>query len=274
MSTIGVSTTSFFPLGLEDSFRLSRDAGANGIEVMITNDPNTYDPRVLSFLSRRFSLPILSIHAPVLLLTHGVFGYHPSKKLERSAELAVQLDASTVVVHPPFRWQSIYSRIFADHVNEVEGRYGVRVAVENMFGWATSSLQVEAYSPGWNPGDLPVGNLTLDFSHAAMQNVNSRELAREWGTRLTHVHLCDGISPKEEFRLFDQHLLPGHGSQPVADTLADLGKRGFSGHIIAEVSTRSARNDEARVDMVGRSLDFSRAALTQGTPGLALADRA
>ena len=70
MSHVGVSTSSFFPLTLEDSFRLAQDAGADGVEVMITNDPQTYDPRVLDFLSRRFDLPILSVHAPVLLLTH------------------------------------------------------------------------------------------------------------------------------------------------------------------------------------------------------------
>jgi len=271
MSKIGVSTSSFFPLSLEDCFRLGREAGADGIEVMITNDPHTYDPRVLSFLSRRFSLPILSVHAPVLLLTHGVFGYNPAMKLEKSAQLAVQLDADTVVVHPPFRWQAAYSRVFARQVNDIETRYNVRVAVENMFGWSASSITFEAYSPGWNPGGLPVDHLTLDFSHAAMQDVSSLDLAREWGERLSHIHLCDGTSPKENFHLFDEHLLPGEGSQPVHHTLAALGRSGFTGHVIAEVSTRSAKSESARVDMVGRSLDFSRASLSEGRAELLLA---
>lgn len=264
MSHIGVSTSSFFPLSLEDSFRLSREAGADGVEVMITNDPNTYDPQVLQFLSKRFALPILSIHAPVLLLTQGVFGYNPAQKLERSAELAVQLDASTVVVHPPFRWQLAYSHVFAQHVGDVADRYGVRVAVENMFGWNFSSLSFEAYAPGWNPGELDVEHLTLDVSHAAMQGVSSHDLAREWGSRLAHIHLCDGTSPKDNFHLFDEHLLPGQGSQPVSETLETLGSRGFSGHVIAEVSTRAAKTDHQRVDMVGQSLDFSRDRLHLG----------
>jgi sugar phosphate isomerase/epimerase len=63
MNTVGVSTSSFFPLKLEDAFRLAKDAGADGVEVVITNDPQTYDPRVLDFLSHRFDLPILSIRA-------------------------------------------------------------------------------------------------------------------------------------------------------------------------------------------------------------------
>ena len=66
---------------------------------------------------------------PVLLLTQGGFGYDPSEKLHRSAELARMLGADTVVVHPPFRWQLGYSRIFADNVKDVAERHNVAVAV-------------------------------------------------------------------------------------------------------------------------------------------------
>jgi len=258
MSQVGVSTSSFFPLKLEDSFRLAEDAGADGVEVMITNDPQTYDPRVLDFLARRFDLPILSVHAPVLLLTQGVFGYDPSEKLHRSAELARMLGADTVVVHPPFRWQLAYSRIFADNVKDVAERHDVVVAVENMFGWCASRFTFEAYAPGWNPGDLDVPHLTLDFSHAAMQDVSALSLARQWGDRLAHIHLCDGTSPKENFHLFDEHLLPGQGSQPVAQTLETISQAGFCGHVIAEISTRNAGTEDYRVQMVKSSLDYAR----------------
>ncbi len=160
MYTIGVSTSSFFPHSLEDAFRLAKEAGAEGMEIMVTNAPETQDPRVLDFLSRRFDLPIVSIHAPVLLLTHGVFGYDPAQKLERSAELAVMLGADTVVVHPPFRWQVLYSRRFEKVVHDVADAHGVTIAVENMFGWAASSINIEAYAPSWNPGRLDLPSLT------------------------------------------------------------------------------------------------------------------
>ena len=264
MSQVGASTSSFFPLKLEDSFRLATEAGADGVEVMITNNPETYDPRVLDFLSRRFDIPILSVHAPVLLLTQGVFGYDPSEKLARSAELADMLGASTVVVHPPFRWQLAYSRIFADNVKDVADRHGVTVAVENMFGWCASRFVFEAYAPGWNPGELDVPHLTLDFSHAAMQDISALSLARQWGDRLAHIHLCDGTSPKENFHLFDEHLLPGQGTQPVAQTLEVISEAGFRGHVIAEVSTKNAVTDEQRVQMVKSSLDYARYYLAVG----------
>jgi sugar phosphate isomerase/epimerase len=264
MNKVGVSTSSFFPLGIEDAFRLARESGADGIEVMITNNPETYDAKGLAFLSRRFDVPILSIHAPVLLFTQGVFGFDPARKLHRSAELANELGAETVVVHPPFRWQFSYAHHFEALVNEVAMSHGVLVAVENMFGWCSSTLTVEAYAPSWNPGSLDVAALTLDFSHAAMQGVSSLRLAREWGDRLGHVHLCDGTNPKENFHLFDEHLLPGRGTQPVAQTLELVAAEGFHGHVIAEVSTRRASGEGARVRMVKTSLDYARYFLAVG----------
>ena len=91
-----------------------------------------------------------------------------------------------------------------------------------------------------------------------MQNVSALSLARQWGDRLAHIHLCDGTSPKENLHLFDEHLLPGQGSQPVAQTLETISQAGFSGHVIAEISTRNAGTEHYRVQMVKSSLDYAR----------------
>ena len=69
MISIGMSTSCAFPLGLEAAFRLGRLAGYDGIEVMVTNDSATQTAAPLLALSERYSMPILAIHAPVLLLT-------------------------------------------------------------------------------------------------------------------------------------------------------------------------------------------------------------
>jgi sugar phosphate isomerase/epimerase len=184
--------------------------------------------------------------------------------LERSAQLAVMVGATTVVVHPPFSWQLLYATRFEHVVTSVADNYGITVAVENMFGWCAGKFTMEAYAPSWDPGTLEVPSLTLDFSHAAMQGVSSLRLARQWGERLAHVHLCDGTSPKENFHLFDEHLLPGRGTQPVAETLEHLAHNGFSGHVIAEVSTGTATTDDQRVHMVKTSLDYARYYLAVG----------
>src|SRR4051812_4505753 len=74
MIRLGMSTSCVYPLSPEHAFRIARLAGLDGLEVMVTNDPVTQDPDALNALSERFGLPILSIHAPVLLLTTFVWG--------------------------------------------------------------------------------------------------------------------------------------------------------------------------------------------------------
>ncbi|PRC62704.1 hypothetical protein C6A85_01665, partial [Mycobacterium sp. ITM-2017-0098] len=69
--------------------------------------------------SKRYDVPVLSVHAPCLLISQRVWGANPIPKLERSVRAAEQLGAQTVVVHPPFRWQRRYAEGFSDQVAEL-----------------------------------------------------------------------------------------------------------------------------------------------------------
>ena len=97
MISIGMSTSCNFPMGVEQSFRLARLAGYDGLEVMVTTDPVTRDAESLRRLSDRYELPILSIHAPSLFLTQFVWGRDAEAKLQKSAQLAHDVGASAVV---------------------------------------------------------------------------------------------------------------------------------------------------------------------------------
>ena len=257
MIRIGMSTSCVYPLTTEDAFRLAGLSGFDGVEVMVTQDPVTQDAAALAALAARFQLPILSVHAPVLPLAQFVWSLDPARKLERSAELARDLGASTVVVHPPYRWEPGYARNFARHVREVAGRYGVEVAVENMFPVTLGPLTVRGFSPGPDPIASGSDAVTLDFSHAALAGRDSLEMAMAAGDRLRHIHLCDGTGSMAE-GCFDEHLVPGRGTQPVAEVLQYLGARRWSGSLIAEVATRAATTDEGRLELLSETVQFAR----------------
>jgi sugar phosphate isomerase/epimerase len=257
MISIGMSTSCVFPLPLEEAFRLARLAGYDGVEIMVTGDKATQDADRLRALSRSYGIPILSIHAPVLLATQLVWGVSPAAKLERSAALARAVGATTVVVHPPFRFQAAYARVFERTTNRVGERFGLDVAVENMFTWTIGGRDVRAYAPSPYPTDLDVYAMTLDFSHAALAGRDGLEFALAMGSRLRHIHLCDGLGGT----LFDEHLIPGHGSQPVAEVLGYLSKSKWSGSVVAEVHTHKARTTQERLAILGETLDFARVAI-------------
>jgi len=258
MMRIGMSTSCVYPLSTEHGFRLAREAGYDGVEVMVTRDEKTQSAEALLRLSERYEQPILSIHAPVLLLTHFVWGRDPKVKLQKSAELAASVGADTVVVHPPFRWQADYAIDFLDIVREIAAGSGVTIAVENMFPWKAAGRAMKAYMPGWDPSQFDCDAVTLDFSHASLSGQSSLDLAVGFGDRLRHVHLCDGSASNDEGRIFDEHALPGHGTQPVAEVLALLAGRKWRGAIVAEVNTRKARSDEERLAMLVETLEFAR----------------
>lgn len=249
MISIGMSTSCVFPLGTEDAFRLAGEAGYDGVEIMITEDPVTRDAEALASLSSRYRMPVLSVHAPVLPFTQFVWSTDPAQKLERSAQLAVALGASTVVVHPPYVWQPRYARRFAAHVDEVADSYGVEVAVENMFALPLAGLRLNPFASEGRPRST-----TLDFSHAALAGRDSLELAMAAGDRLRHVHLCDSKGGGHA----DEHLVPGRGTQPVAEVLRYLASRHWRGSLIAEVATRGARDDAARLAMLTETVRFAR----------------
>jgi sugar phosphate isomerase/epimerase len=271
MIKVGLSTISVFPKGVEDGFRLSAEAGYDGVEVMVTTDAKTRSPERLRELAEQYEQPIMAIHAPVVLLTTFVWGRDPFVKLDRSAELAVEVGAPTVVVHPPFRWQGKYARTFEDAVRQTERKHGIEVAVENMFPWAAGGIDRQAYLPGIDPSIMDVEHATLDFSHCALAKRDSMELALDLGDRLRHVHLTDGVAA-EGGRIFDEHLLPGHGNEPVAEVLRMLAERRWTGQVVAEIKTRYARGERERLRMLTETLEFAREHLAVDAPAAAADD--
>lgn len=266
MIRVGMSTSSVYPLPPEQAFRLAHLAGYDGVEVMVTNDGATQDAAGLRALMKRHRLPILSIHAPVLLLTHFVWGRDPEVKLEKSAELARAVGAETVVVHPPFRWQADYARDFERIVRETAAHYDVEIAVENMFPWKLGGRSLKAYSPSADPTQLDCDSMTLDFSHASLAGRDSLELAIAMGEHLRHVHLCDGSGSTNDGQIFDEHLLPGYGSEPVAEVLEYLVREGWDGSVVAEVNTRKAGDEQERLALLVETLAFARDKLTPVKP--------
>ena len=138
---------------------------------MVWSDKVTQEAGALRALSELHGIPIVSIHAPTLLVSQRIWGTDPWGKVDRSIELATELGAETVVLHPPFRWQATYARDFVDGVALRENDTGIRLAVENMYPWRArsreSSREVEAYLPHWDPVPQPYDHVTLDLSHTA-----------------------------------------------------------------------------------------------------------
>ncbi|MGH3518476.1 MAG: sugar phosphate isomerase/epimerase family protein [Haloechinothrix sp.] len=243
-------------------FELAAELGYDGVEVMVWADPISQDIAALKWLKQSTGTPVLSLHSPSLLITQRIWSPDPEVRLRRTVEAALELEAPTIVVHPPFRWQRRYADGFPDLVAELEAASGVKIAVENMFKvrppGAARDRRVSAFRPSIDPTDVGYAHYTLDLSHTAAAGMDAFALADRMGSGLVHLHLADGTGlPK------DEHLIPGRGTQPCAEILEKLVAIEFDGQVVLEVNTRSAGRQAQRVRDLAQSLLFARLHLGQ-----------
>ena len=270
---VGLSTASVYPLRTEAAFEYAAELGYDGVELMVWAETVSQDVGAIAKLSRRYNMPVLSVHAPCLLISQRVWGANPIPKLARSVQAAERLGAQTVVVHPPFRWQRRYADGFSEQVAELESRSDVLVAVENMFPFRTDrffgsgdpsiermrkrggrpGVGISAFAPSYDPLDGNHAHYTLDLSHTATAGTDALEMAERMGSGLVHLHLCDGSGAST-----DEHLVPGRGTQPTVEVCQMLAASDFTGHVILEVTTSGARTKAEREALLVESLQFAR----------------
>ncbi|WP_370894285.1 sugar phosphate isomerase/epimerase family protein [Janibacter sp. GXQ6167] len=255
---VALSTASVYPEQTAAAFETAARLGYDGLEVMVWTDPVTQEADALRALAEHHGLAIVSIHAPTLLLTQGVWGRDPWTKIEKSIELAQGVGAPVVVLHPPFRWQKEYALGFAEGVAEREDATGVTLAVENMFPWRARGRELQAYRPHWDPVPQPYRHVTVDLSHTAISGSDALEMVVALGDRLSHIHLADGSGQTVK----DEHLVPGRGTQRCAGVLRHLKEQQWDGAVVLEVGTRR-RDAEGREADLREALAFAREHLGQ-----------
>jgi sugar phosphate isomerase/epimerase len=252
-AAVALSSASVYPESTTACFEIADTLGYDGVELMVWNDPISQDVDEVADLVQEFSMPVVAVHAPCLLVTQRVWSADPWERLTRSVDAASRLGASVVVVHPPFRWQREYARDFPAKVDALAEQSGIVVAVENMYPWRAAGRELKAYLPDWDPTDESYRHCTLDLSHTAVSGSDALQMAADLGERLAHVHLADGTGSAR-----DEHLVPGRGTQPCDILLERLARDAWRGSIVLEVTTRRAKSRDERENELAEALAFTR----------------
>jgi sugar phosphate isomerase/epimerase len=259
-----LSTSSVFPEPTAAAFEVAATLGYDGIEVMVWTDAVSQDAGALKGLTEHYGVPVRSVHAPCLLVTQRVWSPNPWERLRRAAQLAEEMEATTVVVHPPFAWQRDYAKDFAGGLAKVQASHpGIKFAIENMYPVRVGRKEFVPYAPGWDPTVAGFDAYTLDVSHCAAARGDAIAMADAMGPGLAHVHLGDGTGEGR-----DEHLVPGRGTQPCGPLLASLAARGFTGSVAMEVATRRAASRAEREADLAEALKFARGHLESTVDGL------
>src|SRR5690349_13172451 len=251
--TVALSTASVYPEPVAAGFEFAAELGYDAVELMVWGDRVSQDVAAVAKLAERHGVPVVAVHAPCLAVTQRVWGADPVVRIRRSVAAAQRLGATTVVLHPPFRWQRRYAARFADEVARAGEVAGVTVAVENMFPVVRGRVRTVPYEPGFDPTEVGHRHYTLDLSHTATAGVDALALLDRMGAGLAHVHLADGSGGHR-----DEHLVPGRGTQPCVEVLQRLVDSGYAGAVVLEVNTRRCPTREERSALLDESLLFAR----------------
>lgn len=257
---LAVSSGPLWRLELPRAFEAIKASGAEGVEILVTQEQETQSANHLEQLANRHDLPIVAIHAPQLILTRSVFTSDQRKKAHRTAELARALGVGTVVLHPPYVWHVRY-RLWV--VNELEDllQEGTTIALENMYPVHLGQRRVRFHHFGAVESLHRFRHVTLDTSHLAVSEDDPVETYRRLADRVVHIHLSDNRGKGR-----DSHAPLGAGILPVEDFV-----RGLDGAALRSVALEidpgpRAQTIDAIANVFGASLEVVRRNLPVRSP--------
>jgi sugar phosphate isomerase/epimerase len=221
------STGPLFARPLDWACGVVAEAGYDGVELMVTQDPTTQDAQRVTEVTAREGTPIPVVHGPFLLLTRRVFGTDLVEKARRSLDLAADLGADLMIVHPPFRWQRSFHAWLLDEGEAEAADLGTRIGVENLYPVSVAGRPVRFHRYTEPDHLTPFPHVVLDTSHFGVAEVDIIEAWSALKTTAVHLHVSDNRGGGR-----DSHAPLGHGILPLAGflrTVADDVAREGSG---------------------------------------------
>ena len=238
---ISLSTGSLYHRSLAYTLALARDAGLDGVELVVGLDYALGGVARVSRIVRDAGIPILSVHPPFFRFP----GWPRSvaARMLRLVELARAVEAPVVVLHPPtirgprtpraerYGYALRLARIAAGEDGPVLGLETSQYNKREQRYYLDDPASLASFAT-----ELGCG-VTYDTCHAGANGedvIATYELLRP---ALVNVHLSD-----VEWRAGDAyprtHRIPGDGSLPLRALLGRLAHDGYAGPLTLELHPR------------------------------------
>lgn len=268
---IFASTGPLFARPLDWALGVLAEAGYDGAELMVTQDPGTQQPERVQAAIDREGLSVPVVHGPFLLLTRRVFGTDFVGKARRSIELAGEIGADLMIVHPPFRWQREFHRWLLDGGDDEAAAVGCRVGVENLYPVAMRGRPVRFHRYTEPTHLAPFHHVVFDTSHFGVTGVDIIQAYEVLREQTVHLHVSDYRGGSR-----DSHAPLGHGVLPLGGLLSRVRADAVNGRgpagshdvsITLELDCRRYLDDRtALVGYLGQELAKCRALLDGADP--------
>ena len=266
-----LTSGSFYTLPVQKTFELAKEAGFDGMNLMVTSEFRGVDEISLVKELRKI-LPIDSVHVPFIAL----WGWgNPVEKIQKTVRLAVETGIPLVNFHPP-GWLLLEVRFcvwfsaIRDFQREV-GKGQVEITIENMPRLKRYCCDPHLLSRTENLRRFLVErNLYLSFDSSHMGTKKTDFLddfnALYATGRIKQVQYGD-------YRDGQEHLKPGHGILPLQTFLRTLAKQNYSEGLCVEMMPDEFPKEEKQiVRMLKEILGEIKETLEKGVVGSGMWD--
>lgn len=266
-----LSTGSLTPRGIGDAASIARQAGADGLELMLTRRLLSAGPAVVMDVAKKHHMPICSIHPPIRFVNAR---QHVHTDMRAAAAFARETpDCRTLVMHavggPGLHTEQ--GRAFFQTIGEVTDllkKSGVRLAIENR-GTVQPRPRLDFLDRLQNlyrvceEWDL---DITFDTSHAASFGLNIVSALDGVYPRIANIHLSDrrdeppAIASGMLNSLTREHQLPGTGALPLGMFLQRLKTKEYRHAVTLELSpvALAAWRSQSALDRTCAAVSFVR----------------
>lgn len=262
---------------IDRCFAFAKQAGFDGIELVVDDQWDTRQPDFLCPLIDRHQIPIVAVHSP--LRPVPTWPLDQPTWLCKSVELAEAIGAGVVVHHLPrrlgrltiqiganrfkttlFGWEAeaSYRRWLETEYPELQARTDVKLCIENMpvrywLGRRWNAHTWNPHSPETVMGITQFPHLIMDTTHLATWGLDPVEVYDQWRGQVGHIHLSNYNGR--------QHRLPEDGVLHLDRLLARMATAGYEGAISFEIRHQAlgAGQPDARIiETMGKSLQLCR----------------
>ena len=236
--------------GQAEAVRMIAAAGFDAADISMFDDPYNewmYLDNFEDFVkeirqaAKEAAIVLNQAHAPFPTMKDGDEAFNEKRmaQVKRAIEIAGMLGIPNIIVHPVvFKKQMKAKNLAMYHeLQPVAERAGVRIALENMWGWdnrrniITKNVCSDAkgLAEYYDALDSDRFTVCLDLGHVGLVGDYEADSIRKLGAqRLTCLHVHD-----TDYRN-DLHTLPYCGRLPWKEIMETLGEIGYTGDLTFE----------------------------------------
>lgn len=268
-----LSTASLYFYPLRHIFSLAKEVGFEGLELVLNPEVLARGSGYLRELSRKYRLPVFSLHPPMIRLPRWT---HDHELLPTLSRMGRELDCQFIIIHAPkaLNLSEGLGRQYSEAVEACVERLSgsaPKLSLENQAVFRATDRQYILSTPTnlRHFADRYDVGLTLDTAHAASFPYDPLEAYEVFRGRLDNIHLSDfrsGLSIPHWFNMhsyFKHHQIPGEGDLPLWELVRRLQADSYQGLVTLEISPVALRAwwpPRAR-DNLNRCLQFVDSAL-------------